>query len=71
MKIFLWCRLESESMVLKVFAAIIALIGLILVFDARRIVRKSFQNVDENATVLGCKIFGTLVAILGGILMII
>ncbi len=58
-------------MVLKVFAAIIALVGLILVFDARRIVKKNFPNVDENATVLGCKIFGTLVATLGGILMII
>lgn len=58
-------------MFLKILGAAIALVGLILVFDARRIIKKTFPTAEENSTVLGCKIFGALVAIIGGILMII
>ncbi len=58
-------------MFLKILGAVMALVGLIFVFDARRIIKKNFPTAEENSTVLGCKIFGALVAIIGGILMII
>ncbi len=55
----------------ELIGAILALVGLIFLFDARRIVKKNFASADENSTVLGVKIFGSLMAIFGGILTII
>ena len=56
---------------LKIIGAVIVLVGCILIFDSRRIVRKSFSFGDENMTTRGVKIFGTLMALIGGILCII
>lgn len=56
---------------LKILGAAITLVGCILIFDSRRIVKKSFSFGDENVTTLGIKIFGTLLALIGGILCII
>ena len=56
---------------LKIIGAAIALVGLILIFDARRIIKKNFPTANENETVLGAKILGTLVAIAGGIMCVI
>ena len=56
---------------LDVIGAVIVLVGLIFVFDARRIIKKNFPSADENATVLGAKIFGAIIAILGGFLCVI
>ena len=55
----------------KIVGAVIALVGCILIFDSRRIVKKSFSFGDENVTTLGIKIFGTLMALIGGILCVI
>ena len=58
-------------MLLKIIGAVVALVGCILIFDSRRIVKKSFSFGNENVTTLGIKIFGTLIALTGGILCII
>ena len=58
-------------MLLKVIGAAIALVGCILIYDSRRIVKKSFSFGDENVTTRGLKIFGTLMALVGGVLCII
>ena len=62
---------EEMSLLLKVIGAAVVLVGCILIFDSRRIVKKSFSFGDENVTTLGIKIFGTLIALIGGILWII
>lgn len=56
---------------LKIFGVVVTLVGCILIFDSRRIVKKSFSFGDENVTTLGIKIFGTLMALIGGILCVI
>ncbi|MBO5143351.1 MAG: hypothetical protein J6C46_10270 [Clostridia bacterium] len=56
---------------LKIIGSAIALVGCILIFDSRRIVKKSFSFGDENVTTLGIKIFGTIMALIGGFLCII
>jgi len=56
---------------LKIIGGAIALVGCVLIFDSRRIVKKSFSFGDENVTTLGIKIFGTLVTLIGGILCIV
>ena len=58
----------SDFMWLKVFGAVIVLVGLILVFDARRIIKKNFPTANENEAVLGAKIFGVLIVVVGGFL---
>ena len=55
---------------LKIIGASVALVGCILIFDGRRIVKKSFAFGDENVTTKGIKIFGALMTIVGGILCI-
>lgn len=62
---------EAIKLLIKIIGAAVVLVGCILIFDSRRIVKKSFPFGDENVTTLGIKIFGTLVALIGGILWII
>ena len=56
---------------LKIVCASLALVGCIFIFDGRRIVRKSFAFGDENVTTQGIKIFGALMALIGGVLCIL
>lgn len=56
---------------LKIIGVAIALVGCMVIFDSRRIAKKSFPFGDENTTTLGLKIFGTLLAFAGGILCVI
>lgn len=56
---------------LKIVGSAVALVGCVLIFDSRRIVKKSFSFGDENVTTLGIKIFGTILALIGGILCVL
>lgn len=56
---------------LEILGAAIALVGCICIFEARRIVQKSFAFGDENVTTKGMKIFGTLLAFIGGIICLL
>lgn len=56
---------------LKIFGSVIALVGVIFIFDARRIVKNNFPTANENETVLGTKILGVISAFIGGIICIL
>lgn len=54
---------------MKVLGAFLAFIGVILLYDARRFVKKYFNYGEENMAVLGFKILGIVLALLGGFLV--
>ena len=53
------------EVVIKFIAAIITLIGVILVYDARIITNKIFGFGDQNEAVQGLKILGAILSIIG------
>lgn len=55
---------------LKVFGAVLVLVGIILVYDARPITKKFFGFGDQNEGSLGLKMFGAIFSIVGGILLL-
>ena len=61
----------EKKMWLKFFGSVIVLVGLIFVFDARRITRKNFSSADENKITLGIKIFGALLIFVFGMLVFV
>ncbi len=56
---------------LRIIGAAIALVGTILIFDTRRIIKKNFPTSNENEAVLGARILGTIIAFVGGIICMI
>ena len=56
-------------MVLTLIGAIIAMIGTILIYDARPITKKVFGFGDQNEATLGLKISGYLFMIVGLMIM--
>lgn len=54
---------------LKILGAVIVLIGVLFIFDARNIVKKLFGFGDQNEATLGFKIFGFIFSILGGFII--
>ena len=53
----------------KFIAALIALVGVILVYDARTITKKHFGFGDQNEATDGLKIIGYIVSIIGGLIL--
>jgi len=57
-------------MILKILAMALLILGVMLVYDARRITRKFFNGLgDQNEGVLGFKIVGWLFCIVGGVVI--
>ena len=56
---------------LKLVGVIIIAIGIVCVYDARKLVNKFFSSSDQNETTKTMKIVGFVVAIIGGILVLI
>ena len=54
--------------IIRIIAAIIALIGVILIYDSRIITKNFFGFGDQNEATTGLKIVGFFVAILGGVI---
>ena len=58
---------------MKTFLIIIGIVslscGVKFIYDARPIVKKYFSYGDKNEATLGLKIFGFVLAMLGGIIM--
>ena len=50
---------------LKVFGAVIALVGAFLLFDGRRLVKKYFDFGEENDATKGIKIMGFIIVVVG------
>jgi hypothetical protein len=55
---------------LKMFGAVIALVGSFLLFDSRRLVKKYFNFGEENDATKGMKVIGFILIIIGGIIML-
>ena len=54
---------------LALFGSILVLIGVIFIFDGRRVVRKHFNFGEENLATQGIKMFGFILAVVGGFMM--
>ena len=54
--------------IIEIFAAIMLLLGIILIYDARLITKKFFGFGDQNEATSGLKILGFIVCIVGGII---
>ena len=57
------------QVIMRIIAALIRLVGVILIYDARMITKKFFGFGDQNDASSGLKIIGFLALILGGIIM--
>lgn len=58
------------KMILIIIATIIALIGTIMIFDARYLTKKLFSFGDQNEATSGLKIVGFFLAIIGALLLL-
>ena len=58
--------IEIGKLILIVVGMILALIGVIMIFDARIVTKKLFSFGDQNEGVLGLKIVGFILTIIGG-----
>ena len=56
------------KIIIKLVGSILALIGVILIYDARIITKKFFGFGDQNEATSGLKILGFFVVIIGGLL---
>lgn len=54
---------------LIVIGILIALIGVILIYDARLLTKKLFGFGDQNEASMGLKILGFILAIVGGLVI--
>ena len=57
------------SIIIKLISAIILLIGVILIFDARIITKRFFGFGDKNEASNGLKILGFILTLVGGLIM--
>lgn len=53
----------------RLIGALIALAGVIMIYDARLITKKYFSFGDKNEAATGLKMLGTIVCVLGGVLV--
>ena len=64
--------MEGAKLWLKIFGAVVVLVGSLFVYEGRNIIQKHFKKYgDENFAVLGIKAFGTIVAICGGVILVL
>lgn len=57
------------NIIIKIFALLIILVGVILIYDARILTKKFFSFGDQNEGSLGLKIWGFIITILGGVII--
>lgn len=56
------------QIIIKIIAVVIALIGVILIYDSRIITKNFFGFGDQNEATTGLKIVGFFIALLGGVI---
>ena len=56
--------------IVEIIGAVILMLGVILIYDARPITKKLFSFGDQNDGVKGMKIVGFILAVIGGLLII-
>lgn len=57
------------QIILKLIGAIIVLIGVVMIYDARIITKKLFSFGDQNEATSGLKILGFIVCVVGGLII--
>ncbi len=57
------------KMILVGIGVVVALVGVIMVFDARRLTEKLFSFGDQNEGTAGMKIVGFILAMIGALLI--
>lgn len=55
--------------IVNLIALSMALLGVIMIYDARKITKKLFGFGDQNQATLGLKILGYIVAIIGALII--
>lgn len=55
---------------LELIGSIIVLVGVLFIFDGRRVVKKYLNFGEENLAVRGIKMFGFFLAVIGGFMML-
>ena len=55
--------------IIKLIAALMILIGVILIYDARIITKRFFGFGDQNEASTGLKMIGFIIAMIGGIII--
>ena len=58
------------KIIITIIGLIIAILGVIMIFDARYLTKKLFGFGDQNEATSGFKIFGFVVAIIGGLIIL-
>lgn len=57
------------QIILKLIGAIIVLVGVVLIYDARIITKKLFGFGDQNEATSGLKILGAIISIIGAMIL--
>ena len=57
------------NIIVKIFALLIILVGVILIYDARILTKKFFSFGDQNEGSLGLKIWGFIITIVGSVII--
>lgn len=59
----------DAKIILTLIGLILAMIGVIMVYDARVLTKKLFSFGDQNEAAWGLKILGFLMSIIGGLII--
>lgn len=57
--------------IITVIGTVIIMLGIILIYDARHITKKLFSFSDQNVATFGIKVFGFVISVIGGFLVIL
>lgn len=63
--------MEILNIIVKIFALIIIALGVIMIYDARKITKNRFSFGDRNSVVKTLKIMGFIIAIIGSLIIIL
>ena len=59
----------NGNMILTLLGLVFAMVGVIMVYDARLLTKKLFSFGDQNEASWGLKILGFIIAIIGGLIV--
>ena len=57
------------KIILTIIGLVIAILGIIMIFDARLLTQKFFGFGDQNEATAGLKIIGFVVTVIGGLII--
>lgn len=57
------------QLIIKFIAVVVILVGVILIYDARPITKRYFGFGDQNEGADGLKIWGYIIAVIGGLIL--